>query len=357
MTSSTHADEAAPRPLFNRAVDMLLVGGLSLLLLVPVLLAPPEVGARWLAVDLTWGALLLNWPHFMASYWLVYSSRDMVRRHPWAAVRFPALLALYAVTAVALADVSTVPIKLMLVVANVYLAWHYTGQVWGMVASYGFLARRPTDDTERRLLRANLNLLLFFHVSLVLYRLPFEQTFSQDVLDALAALHRMAALLAGLSALLGVLAWWHYQRRVGRLPTPEMALPWLAAHAWYALLIAYPGSLGVVQLAHALQYLAFPLRVGVNRRLQQPGASPQDGALAGIKVGVILVVSGALALWAIPVGITRLLLEAGFSTQAERVMAVCGAFVNIHHYFTDGCTWKVGQPEVRRQLFWHVGAR
>jgi hypothetical protein len=357
MNAAATEAESAPRPLFNRGVDVLLVGGLSLVLLVPVLLLPPEVGERLLAVDMMWGAVLLNWPHFMASYWLVYSSREMVRRHPWAAVRFPALLALYAVVAVAVADISVVPIKLMLVVSSAYLAWHYTGQVWGMVASSGFLARRPTDDTERRLLRANLNLLLFFHVTLVAYRLPFEQSFSQPVLDALAAIHRVAAVLAGLSALLGLAGWWHYYRRVGRLPTPEMALPWLAAHAWYALLIAHPGTLGVVQLAHALQYLAFPLRVGVNRRLQQPGARPRDGVLAGVKVAFILVATGALALWAIPTGLAWLLQAAGYRLQAERVMAVCMAFVNIHHYFTDGCTWKVGQPEVRRQLFWHVGAR
>lgn len=30
------------------------------------------------------------------------------------------------------------------------------------------------------------------------------------------------------------------------------------------------------------------------------------------------------------------------------------AFLNIHHYFTDGVIWKIGDPEVRRELFAHV---
>ena len=29
-------------------------------------------------------------------------------------------------------------------------------------------------------------------------------------------------------------------------------------------------------------------------------------------------------------------------------------FINIHHYFTDGVAWKLGNPEVRKDLFSHV---
>jgi hypothetical protein len=31
-------------------------------------------------------------------------------------------------------------------------------------------------------------------------------------------------------------------------------------------------------------------------------------------------------------------------------------FINIHHYFTDGVIWKIGDPEVRHDLFAHVPA-
>ena len=30
-------------------------------------------------------------------------------------------------------------------------------------------------------------------------------------------------------------------------------------------------------------------------------------------------------------------------------------FINIHHYFTDGVIWKISNPEVRKELFAHVG--
>ena len=33
------------------------------------------------------------------------------------------------------------------------------------------------------------------------------------------------------------------------------------------------------------------------------------------------------------------------------------AFLNIHHYFTDGVIWKISNPEVRKDLFAHVGGK
>jgi len=45
------------------------------------------------------------------------------------------------------------------------IARHYTGQVWGMMASYSHLAGRPFDTIERRLIRGSLRILLAWHVS------------------------------------------------------------------------------------------------------------------------------------------------------------------------------------------------
>jgi hypothetical protein len=33
------------------------------------------------------------------------------------------------------------------------------------------------------------------------------------------------------------------------------------------------------------------------------------------------------------------------------------AFLNIHHYFTDGVIWKISNPEVRKDLFAHVDGK
>jgi hypothetical protein len=31
------------------------------------------------------------------------------------------------------------------------------------------------------------------------------------------------------------------------------------------------------------------------------------------------------------------------------------ALINIHHYFIDGCVWKISTPEVKKDLFRHLG--
>ena len=30
------------------------------------------------------------------------------------------------------------------------------------------------------------------------------------------------------------------------------------------------------------------------------------------------------------------------------------ALINIHHYFIDGCVWKISTPEVKKDLFRHL---
>jgi hypothetical protein len=32
------------------------------------------------------------------------------------------------------------------------------------------------------------------------------------------------------------------------------------------------------------------------------------------------------------------------------------AMVNIHHYYIDGCVWKISTPEVRKDLFKHLAS-
>ena len=54
-------------------------------------------------------------------------------------------------------------------VSSAYLAWHYTGQVWGMMASYAYLDGARFDKSERFLIRTGLRILLAWHVTWFLY--------------------------------------------------------------------------------------------------------------------------------------------------------------------------------------------
>ena len=55
-------------------------------------------------------------------------------------------------------------VELFTVFGMILLAWHYTGQAWGMTASFAYIAGIRIDSTERRLIRSGYYALLVWHV-------------------------------------------------------------------------------------------------------------------------------------------------------------------------------------------------
>src|SRR5688500_2942204 len=149
MPGSSDAAEARPASIISPVVDLLCVGGLSLLVFVPLLLSGRTdlllIGAGAQA----WIATLVNMPHFMASYRIVYRSKEMILKHRWAALYIPLILAAYVLFAIWASQSTPVFVIVLVAVSSAYLAWHYTGQVWGMMASYAYLERVSFDKEER----------------------------------------------------------------------------------------------------------------------------------------------------------------------------------------------------------------
>ena len=146
-------------------MDLLCVGGLSILVLLPMLLSGRAdlvvIGAGAQA----WVATLINMPHFMASYRIVYRSRESILAHKWASIGIPALLALWILAAVSVAGQSTSMVVVLVAVSSGYLAWHYTGQVWGMMVSFALLEGTTFTREERWLVRGSLRFLLAWHLT------------------------------------------------------------------------------------------------------------------------------------------------------------------------------------------------
>ena len=99
MTSS-QVVQARPPSILSPVVDFLCVGGLSIIVLVPLLLSGRSDLVLIGAGAQAWIATVVNMPHFMASYRLVYRSRETILRHKWASIYVPAILAAYIVVAV-----------------------------------------------------------------------------------------------------------------------------------------------------------------------------------------------------------------------------------------------------------------
>src|SRR5690242_8071695 len=168
MSSRTRAD-SRPAAIISPAVDLLLVGGLSLVVFVPLLLSGRTdlvvIGAGAQALI----AGFINMPHFMASYRIVYRDRASILKHKWASIYIPAILIVYIAIALWQAQYSPVLVIALVTVGGTYLAWHYTGQVWGMMASFAYLEGVSFQKDERFLIRTGLRILLAWHLAWFLY--------------------------------------------------------------------------------------------------------------------------------------------------------------------------------------------
>jgi len=349
-------------------VDLLLVGGLSLIVFVPLLLTGRKdlvfIGAGAQA----WLSTSINMPHFMASYRLVYRDRATMLKHKWASIYVPLILIAYIALAaveiqyflpqsctqavqvhVAAPECRSLFVTVLIAVASGYLAWHYTGQVWGMMASYAYLAGAKFERSERLLIRSGLRILLVWQVCWFVYTQlaePFRPTVRPVYLLVSAGI--------GLAFILGAIGLIRMWRRTGMLPPARTLVAWLALFAWYAMMARDPKALFWIQIAHALQYLAFPVRVEINRTLadRARGATRLARHMALYGFGLLLV--SVVVTQVVPGAAMGVIGNVFGETPGNAAPILLLMFINIHHYFTDGVIWKISNPEVRRDLFAHV---
>jgi hypothetical protein len=352
--------------ILSPAIDLLLVGGLSLIVFVPLLLSGRQDLVLIGAGAQAWLGTAINMPHFMASYRLVYRDRETILKHRWASIYVP--LILIGVIALAVLEVQyflpqgcteaiqahvaapqcrSLVITLLIAVASGYLAWHYTGQVWGMMASYAFLAGARFEKTERLLIRTGLRILLAWQVCWFLYTQLRNPSPIRPVYLAVSA-------GIGLAFLLGAVGLVRMWRRTGMLPPTRSLVAWLAIFVWYAVMARDPKALFWIQIAHALQYLAFPVRVEINRTLSHRARAAVRLARHMALYGIVLLGVSFLVTQIVPGTAMSVLGDVFGETPANSAPILVLIFINIHHYFTDGVIWKISNPEVRKDLFAHV---
>jgi hypothetical protein len=320
---------------------------LSVIVFVPLLLSGRSdlllIGAGAQA----WVATAINMPHFMASYRLVYRDRETIMKHRWASIYMPVILLIAVVAAILEAQYSTAGVVILISIASAYLAWHYTGQVWGMMASYAWLEGTTFTRSERTLVRTSLRILLAWHVTWFLY----TQLRDPSAIRPAYLLISGGTLVAFAIGATGLVRMW---RRTGVRPPARALIAWVAIFVWYAVMARDPKAIFWIQIAHALQYLSFPIRVEMNRTSASETPSRRRLVEHMALYGLILLGVSVLIAQVVP-GRAMDAVANVFGEQPGRVTPVLLLmFLNIHHYFTDGVMWKISNPEVRKALFAHV---
>ena len=345
--------QSPPKAITTYWGDVWLGGLLSIVVIGPI---------AWLNLGLTGGntaddfllfTILINYPHFMASYRLLYGKDGSSKQHRYAAWILPAGLLLWFFGALAFAEKTSAPGTVLTMITTTYLAWHYTGQSWGMVATFSHLDNVQMTAKERNLLRWSFHILLAWFVA---WFYEQQRDIPPWMISTFDITYRLASYAIVASVILGAIAFYSIRTRLGR-PVPfRTVVPWVAIYVWYALLARYPAAALFVQLAHALQYLAFPFRVQENR-WRRHGASMDRFAMVRRWGGyyVVLVVVGLIAIRGFPQLCADLVVTFGGDQRVITYAALTFfAAVNMHHYITDGVSWKLRDRTVRDQLFAHL---
>ena len=340
---------AAPRKaVLSVPLDAAAVGGLSLIALV-VYAASGTVGAPANVFErVAILTALVNHPHIVASYGLLYGGQDPVRRYPFVSVILPVGLLIWMVIGEAFWVTTPQISNLLTVLSCVLLAFHYTGQTFGMMASFSFVDGTSFSPSERHLVRVNLLTLRAWHVFWALGAVIRTGATDAHARDLVSRDLRATIPLALGSMIFGAIALVQMRRRTGRLPGARVIMPWLAIHGWYALIALDDRALFLAQISHAVQYLPFPLRVHLNRTA---GSARSPVVRTILYLGALLIGGQAAFEW-IPDFLHRGVNAIGWHIPPFTVAV--GTILNIHHYFVDGVVWKISNPQVRKELFAHL---
>jgi hypothetical protein len=347
--TATEAPTAAGvRAIFSPTLDFLCVGGIGICALAAIALSSTDFAsyAYWPATILGL-QILFNFPHFIASYRLLYQSKEIVYRYKWASIYLPIVLGSYLLFSLIHPVVFREPVnakysELADLISGMYLAAHYAGQTWGMVASFSYLGGVQIQKIERQMLRTVLLVFVAWHVAIANHLVPKYTLFVPELKPFLDSLFEVITPFAHVAMVVTIAVFVRMGYRTKRVPPLSALVPIPLLYFGYLVFTRGYAGLLLLQVCHALQYLIFPLRVEINRCNIEESHAERNHivlyVLALIAAGAFVFLGpDALPGKTLPFGAMILL-----------------ALINIHHYFIDGCVWKISTPEVKKDLFRHL---
>ncbi len=345
------ASQASPAPanngwIYRPWLDLLVgCGAWSAPLLLLVYPMRISNSAGW-AVAFYGLALFFNYPHYMATVYRAYHTREDFAKYRIFTLHLTALLALTAV----LAHLSFRMLPWLFTLYITWSPWHYTGQNYGLAMMF---ARRRGAQPSYTVRRA---LYLSFLASYIVLFLSFHTGASNDPLVLSLGIPQKFSnpvmLVSGVAfAFLGLWALIHLVEQTSlRAMLPAITL-WSTQFLWFLLptLLGYiyrvplpqtRYSTGILAVMHSAQYLwitSYYARREANAE-GRAGWRPWIYFLTLIAGGIALFVPGPwLISWA-------------FHFDFAASFLIFTALVNIHHFLLDGAIWKLRDGRIAELL-------
>jgi tetratricopeptide (TPR) repeat protein len=291
-------------------------------------------------------ALLSNYPHFMATVYRAYHTRDEFEKYRIYTVHVALLLALAGV-------VTHLWYALLPWIFTLYICWspwHYTGQNFGLLMMFARRAGVSPTEAERRALR------LSFVASYILLMLSFHTGPSGDAMIlslGLAAKFTLPARAVLALFFVGASGWALVslaRRSSFRTILPVLTLT-ITQFLWFllpAVIELASGreipqtrySSGLLAVLHSTQYLWI---TSYYQRKEARAAGDSHWSFSGYLVTLI---AGGIALFIPGPWIVSRIFHADFAAS----FLTFTALVNIHHFILDGAIWKLRDSRIASLL-------
>ena len=307
-----------------------------------------------LAMTMAMMSLIVNYPHFLASYRLAYGrGPGFLRKHWFQTLVVPCLLINFLVCAYVLAqqpgskDLCEQMLGAGINFMYFTVGWHYSKQAFGCMMVYSAYDRYPLARWQRELLRWSL-------LSVWWYNFAYNSmgghgefwSLTYNTWSLPAFVYPLSySLFWGLGAAALYLVLYRNWRH-GHRPSATFWVPYASMMLWFAPCFRQADFfMYVVPFFHSLQYLAFVYRVERSR------PSLRDSSTRATLLVLGLTFSGWAAFELVPGNLDAAfdnLRTFGFSF----FLIAANLFINIHHYFLDNVLWRVrDDEEVRQALF------
>ncbi|MGA8222577.1 MAG: tetratricopeptide repeat protein [Candidatus Acidiferrales bacterium] len=321
--------------------------------------APLLAIAAWLTPSHTHGwdvgfyllAIIFNYPHFMATIYRAYHTREDFEKYKLFTLHLTLLIILTGVLLHA-------SYRLLPWVFTLYICWspwHYTGQNYGLMMMFARRGGAEVTPGERRWLHAA------FVASYLMLLASFETGGSNDPL--IVSLGLPAKITLPLRLALGVafaiFSFIAFQPLVRRCGLKAMAAPltlvatqflWFVLPTLLELRAAYQVpqtrySSGILAVLHSAQYIWI---TSYYQQREARAAGRQGWHTAAYFVTLI---AGGIALFIPGPWLVSYIFHYDFTTS----FLIFTALVNIHHFLLDGALWKLRDSRISSMLIGRDG--
>jgi hypothetical protein len=350
LKEATATSVAAPY-FVNAPFDCAFVGGLSLVTYCFVrLFGSPGYSERamLLSIWLMWG---INWPHFSATIFRLFRTRENASQYPVTVYGVPILIAAGAVGAL-LSPQIIAPFFV-----KVFLLWspyHFSGQSMGVSLIYA----RRSGVRLGRWQRLALATFIFgtYGTSTLRAETSLQGASYYGIAYPGLGVPLWMPVVAAWGMWLGAIVFvafavgWSIQHR---RPFPGMVvLPGLTQYVWFMMGAELQAFYVFVPFFHSLQYLpiAWAMQLGERQGETHIASSPHFVISETLRWAAINLVGGVALFYGLPHAVAWWGVDLNFAT------GVLISAVQIHHFCVDGVIWKLRHTRVASPLLANVRA-